>query len=173
MTETRSRAVGRSIKNPCPSGVTSKEASFGPNSKSTSGVEIASLENEIVHLFRALEAIDRRDVRMVQGRENFCLKLEPSRPVVVSRKFLWKDLDRDISSQLRVLGAIDLTHPALSDRLDDFVVGEVRAGVERHQGENLAVGSGSYNRVGGLRTLSDSASLVSAPSPSCNCGPVP
>ena len=57
------------------------------------------------------DAVDRRDVRVIQGREDARLTLEPREAVRIHGKDHWQNLDRHLTSELRIPGAIDLAHP--------------------------------------------------------------
>ena len=80
----------------------------------------------------ALEAVDLRDVRMVQRGESLRLAGEPRGTVGVAREEMREDLDRDLALQLRVARAIDLTHTSSAERRDDFVRTDPVSGNERH-----------------------------------------
>ena len=47
--------------------------------------------------------------------------------VRVSRQLAWQELDRDLTIEPRVAGAIDLAHAAGPDRRDDLVRAEAAA----------------------------------------------
>jgi hypothetical protein len=66
-------------------------------------------------------AVDRGDVRMVQRGEESRLTLESLEPVAISSEDFREDLDRDVATESSVARAIDLAHPARSERADDFV----------------------------------------------------
>ena len=90
------------------------------------------LHDEGVHAVRILEAVNVRDVRMVEGGEYLRLALKACEPVGVVRKQIRKDFDRDVAIELRVACAIDLAHSACADRRDDFVRAETSAGNKGH-----------------------------------------
>ena len=62
-----------------------------------------------------LEAVDLRDVRMIQRGERLRFALEARQAVGVGRERLGQDLDRDVAIELRVARAIDLAHAACAD----------------------------------------------------------
>ena len=103
-----------------------------------------------------LDAVDLRDVRMVEGGEDLGLALEAGQAVAaarlgcagVSRQMRRQDLDGDVAIQLGVAGAIDLAHRAGAEGADDFVDAKARAGLERHWG-------GSIAGLGKVRALDD------------------
>jgi hypothetical protein len=90
------------------------------------------LEHQRLEVACLLEPVDRRDVRMVQGREDLRLALEPRQPLRVFGHCLGQDLDRDVSPELAVARAIHLPHPAGPQRSENFVRPEFRAGTQRH-----------------------------------------
>ena len=79
-----------------------------------------------------LEPEDRRDVGMVEGGEQPRLPFESEQAIPVLGKGIRKDLDRHLAMELRVARPIDLTHPTPSDRGDDLVDADARAGREGH-----------------------------------------
>jgi hypothetical protein len=93
---------------------------------------------------RLLDAVDGRDVRMIQRRQRFRFALKAREPVRVLCKDLRKDLDRDVAAQPRVGRAIDLAHAAGANRGDDFIRTEASTGGERH-----GLGSQSQDVAGG------------------------
>ena len=74
------------------------------------------------------EAVDVRDIRMVQGRERLCLAGEPGQPVGVAGECVRQDFERDVTIQFRVAGAVDQPHPTLANVGDDLVDTESGAG---------------------------------------------
>ena len=93
-----------------------------------------------------LDAVDLRDVRMVEGGEDLSLALEAGDAVAaarlgcagVSRQMGRQDLDGDVAIQLGVAGAIDLAHRAGAEGADDLVDAKARARLE-HWGVSIAV----------------------------------
>ena len=70
---------------------------------------------------RLLDAVDRTDVRMIEGREQAGFTLEPGETIGIRRKRRRQDLDRDVPSQLRVPRAIHLPHAAFANPRRDHV----------------------------------------------------
>ena len=68
--------------------------------------------------------MDTGNVRMVQGREHFRFALKPREPIVVSSEGRRQDLDRDLTFQLGVGRAIDLTHSAFANLRGDVIDAE-------------------------------------------------
>ena len=78
--------------------------------------------------------IDRADVRMVQRRQYESLALEPRHPFRIARKGFGQHLDRDLPGvKGGIAGAIDFTHSADSQKFQDFVRADLRAGFECHR----------------------------------------
>ena len=92
-------------------------------------------EHEKTGPFRLLKIVDRRNVRMIQRRQNFGLALKPAHSRGIMRKLLWQDLDRDLAFQLRVPGAIHLSHAALAEQTSDLMRTELRTDGQRHDFE--------------------------------------
>ena len=89
---------------------------------------------------RFFEAVDARDVRMIQRREDLRFALEAREAIGIVRERVRQDLDRDVAIQLRVARAIDLAHAACADRGDDFVDAEARAGGEGQVAASIRAG---------------------------------
>ena len=84
------------------------------------------LHHQRAHAARFLEAVDVRDVRMVQRREHLRFAREPREPFGIVGEGVRQDLERDIAIELGVASAIHLAHPAFADRRCDFVHAEAR-----------------------------------------------
>ncbi|HYM23527.1 MAG TPA: hypothetical protein VEU08_09970 [Vicinamibacterales bacterium] len=82
-----------------------------------------------------LEAMDVRDVGMIQRREEPGLPLEPREAFAITCDGTGQDFDRDVTIELRVAGAVDLTHAARTERRQDFINAEACASCERHVSE--------------------------------------
>ena len=66
----------------------------------------------------------RRNVRMVERRQDACFTLEPREPLRIAGERVRKDLDRDVAAQLRIARAVDLAHPAAPDEGLDLIDAE-------------------------------------------------
>ena len=93
-------------------------------------VAFDELHHQRGHIPAFFEAVDRGDVRMVQGGEQFCFALETCEPVSIGGERRWQDLDRDLSFESRVGGPVDLSHSTFADRPGDVVDADARAGSE-------------------------------------------
>ena len=78
-----------------------------------------------------LDAVDRGDVRMVEGGEHLRLAREARHARGVLGEVFGDQLDRDLSTELAVGGAIHLAHGAFAEFRGDAVVGD---GFRRHLG---------------------------------------
>jgi hypothetical protein len=81
-----------------------------------------------------LEPVDLGDVRVIERREHPGFAFEAGEPIRVGGERLWQGLDRHLSAELRVEGAVDFAHAALSQRCEDFVGTQAGAGEEGHLG---------------------------------------
>ncbi len=61
-------------------------------------------------------------MRMIERREDLCFPLEAREPIRIVRKRVGQDLQRDITAELRIVGAVDFAHPSAANGPDDFVV---------------------------------------------------
>ena len=75
-----------------------------------------------------LEAVDRPDVRMVEGREHFGFALKARQAIRIAGHRGGQHLDRHRPLQIAVGRAIDLAHAAGADLRGDFVDAEAGAG---------------------------------------------
>ena len=74
---------------------------------------------------RALEAVDVRDVGVVERGQQLRLALEAGEALGILRQLGRQHLDRDVASELRVSGAVDLPHTSRAEGSGESVVGEV------------------------------------------------
>jgi len=75
-----------------------------------------------------LEAVDVRDVRMIQRGQRLRFARESREAVRIMREGIWQDLDRDVAVQFRIAGTVHLSHATFADRRGDVVDAEPRAG---------------------------------------------
>ena len=75
-----------------------------------------------------VEAVDVRDVRVIDGRQCLCFAREPREPIGIAGERVGQDFQRDVAIELRIARAEYLAHPARADAGDDFVDAETRAG---------------------------------------------
>ena len=124
------------------------------------GLARDELEDEEADGVELLEAVDRRDVRVVQGREDVRLAREAREAVRVLREGVREDLDRDVALQARVARAPHLAHPSRSEPRKDLERSEAGTRFERHGAATIIYNPASYARFS--RTFTSSALLVLA-----------
>src|SRR5215475_2907695 len=90
------------------------------------------LEHERMRAAGILEAVDARDLWMIQGREHLSFALEPREILSIERERIRKNFERDLAIELCIAGAVDLAHTARADLGDDLIRAETRTGSERH-----------------------------------------
>ena len=79
------------------------------------------LHDERVDAVRLLEAVDDRDVRMVERGQDAGFALEPCETVRIGGERLRQDLDRDVAIELRVTRPVDLPHAAFANLRRDHI----------------------------------------------------
>ena len=84
------------------------------------------------HAIALLEAVNLRDMRVVQRRQDFGLTLESRQPLRVRRNRRGQHLDRNGTLQVGVRRPIHLPHAAHSDLGGDFIGAEASAGGQGH-----------------------------------------
>jgi hypothetical protein len=95
-----------------------------------------------LHHQRALfEAVDLRDVQMIERRQRARLALEAHQAIGIGGKGVGQSLDRDVASKSSIAGAINLTHASCTERRHDFIDTNARARGKRHEGVIIAVSS--------------------------------
>src|SRR5215831_16009466 len=72
------------------------------------------------------------DVRMIERSKDLRFPSEPGDTIGIVREGRRQELQRDVPTELRVLGVVDLAHAAAANQRQDFVSAEAGAGTERH-----------------------------------------
>ena len=85
------------------------------------------LEDQRAIAIGLFDAVNRPDVRMIDGREDAGFTLEPRATIRILEKGSGQDLDRDVATEFRVLGAVDLTHATGAEAFDDLVVRDLHS----------------------------------------------
>ena len=85
---------------------------------------VDELHDERRHTALFFNAVEDRDVGMVQRRQGPRFPLEALDAVAVASKCVGQDLERDVTPQSHVSGAVDLAHASRAERAVDFVAGE-------------------------------------------------
>ena len=81
-----------------------------------------------------LDAVDARDVRMVERSQHFGFALKTREPVAIGGERGRQDLDRDLALEPGVGRPKHLPHPSFADLRSDFVDAETAARRERQGG---------------------------------------
>jgi hypothetical protein len=79
------------------------------------------LHDEGACVHRLLDAVDRRDVGMVERGQEAGLALEARHPLRVAAHVVGKDLEGHLAPEPGIPGAVHLSHPALPERARNLV----------------------------------------------------
>ena len=93
---------------------------------------VDELHRQELDPIRRFQTIEGRDARVIQRSENLRFSHESLQPVSVLGESVRKDFDRHIPPELRILRPEHLTHAALANGFDDFVMRESLTTRERH-----------------------------------------
>ena len=93
------------------------------------------LQDERLGVVALLDAVDLRDVGVVQAGEHLRFPLEPREAIRVSREGVGEDVQGDVAAQVRVGGATNLPHPPFADEGGHVVMAEAGAGGKRYECE--------------------------------------
>ena len=94
-------------------------------------VPLDQFEHQGRHAVELLQRVNRRDMRVIEGREQLRLALETRPTVGIRPDERRQNLDGDIAMQRRIASAIHLTHPAGAERRHDGI----RANLPAHRRE--------------------------------------
>ena len=100
-------------------------------------LSVDELHGYRVHRTRVLDAVNRRDVGVVECGQRLGFAREPCPPVIVTSHGLGQDLQRDVSLQPEVAGTVHLAHSTCAEPVDDLVRTNVLAGRQTHQWRRL------------------------------------
>ena len=89
--------------------------------------------DQIVRAIDDPDVVDTADVRMVKRGDSARLALETCPQVRIACERTAQNLDRNRAIESRVAGFVDLAHPAITQRGDDFIGTEPGAGREGHE----------------------------------------
>ena len=90
-------------------------------------VALDEFHHEGGHALAFFKAMDGRNVRVVQRREDFGFALKTGQSVRIPRQGRWKDLDGDLTLQPGVRRPIDLPHAAFAKLRGHFVDADASA----------------------------------------------
>ena len=94
--------------------------------------------DDVRRAFVRADVVDGEDVGMIQRRRGAGFLLEAAKAVGIRRIRGGQDLDRDLASETRVVGEINLAHSATAQQVQDFVGAEQRAGGQGHREKQCA-----------------------------------
>ena len=89
-----------------------------------------------------LEAVDLRDVGVIERRQGLRFAIESRQALGISGQRLGQDLDRDLPIEPRIAGPIHLAHATDAKLSRDFVDAEPASGLQGHQGQAFTSRSG-------------------------------
>ena len=95
-------------------------------------VALDQLHDERPGAARPFEAVNVRDVGMVQRRQDLRFAFESRQPLGVVGKGGREHLDGDVAIEPGIARAIDLAHPSLAQFGGDLIGAEAGAGCEGH-----------------------------------------
>jgi hypothetical protein len=90
------------------------------------------LEHEGVLLAAVFEAVDRSDIRVIEGGEHLRFAPEARETIRIARKRVGQHFQRDLAIELQVTCAIHLAHAARAEGRQNFIGTEARAVSKRH-----------------------------------------
>src|SRR5262249_54190813 len=96
------------------------------------GLSRNELHDDARHVLEVLDAVDRRDRGMIDGGEQPRLPPEARHARGVLRERLGKHLDRDVPPQASVARPADLSHAALSVRIENLETAQTGSLLQRH-----------------------------------------
>ena len=95
-------------------------------------VSVHELQREGMDPVALLEAVDARDVRVIEGREHPGFALETRDSLGVCGEHLGQDLQRHTALQPGILRQLDLAHAAGPDHVHDLVRADSSAWADTH-----------------------------------------
>ena len=89
---------------------------------------------------------------MIERREDLCFPLEARHALGIERKGIGQDLDRDVTTESRVVGAIHLAHAAGANGGEDLIRPEASAQGEGQTGCSWSIAALS-DGISGYREM--------------------
>ena len=93
-----------------------------------------------------LETVNVRNVRVVERCQRPGFPLETHEAIRIIGDRVGEDFDRDVSSEVRVGGAVDLAHATFANQRGDFVWPDASASRKRHQLVGMSQHNGDARR---------------------------
>ncbi len=97
---------------------------------------------------RFVDLVHGGDIGMIEHCGRFRLANETLAPVGRFNRIRADDFDGDVAAELVVVGTVDFTHPAFTNRREDLEMAELRAGSQRHDLDGDSIDSGNGCRTG-------------------------
>ena len=97
------------------------------------------LEDERADRIRLLQAVDVADVRMGERGEHLCLALEAGKSFGIAGEGIRQNLQRHVTLEPRIAGAVDLAHAARAEQGGHLVDADTRPGRQRHRWADYTV----------------------------------
>ena len=94
---------------------------------------VDQFENQCLDGARLFDAVQCRDVGVVEGGEYARLALEPDETIGIACKRVRQDLECHFATESRITSAIDLAHATGTDEGDDLVVAECLTSGKCHE----------------------------------------
>ena len=95
------------------------------------------LEDDGADAVTFFEAVDTRNIRMVQRRKDLGLTPEPVDTRFVLRKGIGQHFERHVAAELCIARAVDFTHAARANGRKDFIGAEARTYFENHEDQAI------------------------------------
>ena len=92
------------------------------------------------------DLVDRHNVRVVEVRRQLSLPQEPFALLEAGHRARLDHLERNQSLQSLMPGAVDDTHPAPGNFLDQFITADARLGPAVRSGTLMKIGNGCISR---------------------------
>jgi hypothetical protein len=107
---------------------------WNPASSNSVGerLPLHQLHHERTAAVRPFQAVDLRDVRMVQRCQRLGFTLETCQPLGVEGHSFRQHFNRDLPSEVRIRRPIHLSHAPHADKGGDFIRAEVSTNGQRH-----------------------------------------
>ena len=100
----------------------------------------------------SLDSMDRRDVGMVQRREDARFALKPIQAIRIAGEGRWQNLDRDVAAERRVVRTIYLTHAARPERRENPVGADLLARPQHGATRWLILSRSGPSQIGIVRS---------------------
>ena len=85
------------------------------------GLALDELEDQRRDAVLLLDAINRGDVRMIDGGQRSRFAIESRKSIAIGLKSLRQNFDGDVSTELRIARSVDFAHPAFAQLREDVI----------------------------------------------------